>query len=92
MLQKNSLIVSLSVSQWTARRHDKEITKEVKNTHNASEDAGRYNKLLVAKEHTDPINKVAGKARTFHYENTLPWGDNNERLLPTKNYFKYVKK
>lgn len=90
MLQKNSLIVSLSVSQWTARKHDKKITDEVNTNHNASNDAGRYNKLLVSKEHTDPINQIAGKARTFHYENTLPWGDNNERLLSTKNYFTYI--
>jgi hypothetical protein len=58
--------------------------------HHASDDAGRYNKLLVSKVHTDPINKVVGAARTFHYENTLCWGDNNERLLPTKNYFSYI--
>lgn len=90
MLQNDSLIVSLSISQWAARRYDKAITDEVATTHNASADAGRYNKLLVAKEHIDPVAKVASKARIFHYENTLPWGDNNERLLPAKNYFKYV--
>lgn len=92
MLQENSLLITLSISQWTARKHDKKITDEVNNQHNASDDAGRYNKLLVSKEHTDPINKIAGAARTFHYDNTLPWGDNNERLLPTKNYFTYVQK
>lgn len=90
MLKTNSLIVSLSVSQWVARKHDKTITNEVKTNHNAADDAGRYNKLLVSKQHTDPINQVVGRARTFHYENTLSWGDNNERLLPTKNYFSYV--
>lgn len=92
MLQNNSLIVSLSVSMWTARRLDKTITNEVHTTHNASDDAGRYNKLLVSKQHTEPISKVANKARTFHYENTLAWGDNNERLLPAANYFEYVSK
>lgn len=89
-LQNQSLIVSLSISQWVARKHDKKVTDEVNTLHNATNDAGRYNKLLVAKEHTEAVNKIAGRARTFHYENTLPWGDNNERLLPTKNYFKYV--
>lgn len=90
MLKTNSLIVSFSASQWVARKHDKTITNEVKTTHNAADDAGRYNKLLVSKEHTDPINQIVGKARSFHYTNTLSWGDNNERLLPTKNYFDYV--
>ncbi len=90
MIQNASLIVSLSISQWTARKHDKKITNEVNSTHNASSDAGRYNKQLISKEHMDAIQKVASKARSFHYENTLPWGDNNERLLPAKNYFEYV--
>ena len=89
-IQNAAMIASLSISQWVARRHDKEITKEVKNTHNAAEDAGRYNKLLVAKEHTEKLSKITTRARAFHYENTLPWGDNNERLLPTKNYFEYM--
>lgn len=89
-LQSNSVVVSLSVSQWTARKLDKKITDEVNTTHAASNDAGRYNKLLVAKEFTEAVSKVVNKARTFHYENTLAWGDNNERLLPSANYFTYV--
>lgn len=92
MLQNNSLIVSLTMSQWSARKLDKGITDEVNNNHNAASDAGRYNKLLVAKENLEPITKVVSKARTFHYDNTLPWGDNNERLLTTKSYFEYVNK
>lgn len=90
MLQTESLIVILNISQWTARKHDKKITDEVKESHNASEDAGRYNKLLISKVHMEDIAKVSSRARAFHYENTLPWGDNNERLLPTKNYMKYI--
>lgn len=90
MLQQNALLVVFSASQWTARKLDKQITTEVHTTHNAKDDAGRYNKLLVAKEHTEPISKAVNKARTFHYDNTLPWGNNNERLLPIKNYFEYL--
>lgn len=89
-LQNNSIIVSLSVSQWAARKLDKKITDEVNEQHNASHDAGRYNKLLVDKKFTEPIQRMAGKARQFHYDNTLCWGDNNERLLPAENYFDYV--
>lgn len=92
MLQDNSLVVSLSVCIWSARKLDRKVTDEVNKSHNASDDAGRYNKLLVSKEHLDKIQKVMGEARIFHYENTLPWGDNNERLLPASNYFDYVAK
>jgi hypothetical protein len=89
-LQTTSLIVIFSVSQWTARKHDKKVTDEVNTTHDADKDAGRYNKLLIAKKHIETIQRIAGKARVFHYENTLPWGDNSERLLPSKNYFQYI--
>lgn len=90
MLQNSALIVSLSISQWSARKLDKKVTDEINISHNATADAGRYNKLLVSKAHTEAVQKITGKARTFHYENTLAWGDNNERLLPTANYMKYV--
>ncbi len=90
MIQKSSLIVSLSMSQWSARKLDKKITEEVRDQHSAAQDAGRYNKLLVSKQHMEDVQKAVSSARTFHYENTLPWGDNNERLLPAKNYFEYV--
>lgn len=87
-----SLIAILSISQWTARRYDKKATKEVNDKNNAQDDAGRYNKLLVAKETLEKIVAIAGRARAYHYENTLPWGENNERLLSTDNYFAYIQK
>lgn len=89
-LQDSSIVVILALSQWTARKLDRKITDEVNEQHNASSDAGRYNKLLVDKTYLDPIVKIANRARTFHYENTLCWGDNGDRLLPAENYFPYV--
>lgn len=89
MIQNNSLIVSLSISKWTARKHDKKITDEVRDQHNASQDAGRYNKLLAAKQFLEPISKIESEARTYHYEHTLPWGDNNERLLSSDLFFEF---
>ena len=90
-LQTKALTVNLTICQWSARKHDKKITKEVADTHNAKDDAGRYNKLLVAKKDLEAIQKIANAARIFHYENTLPWGDNGERLLPSANYMTYTK-
>jgi hypothetical protein len=91
-LQNNSLIVTLSLSQWTARKLDKRVTDEVNESHGASADAGRYNKLLANKTFLLPIQQIVNKARTFHYTNTLCWGDNGDRLLPSANYFTYVQK
>jgi hypothetical protein len=88
-LNDKALQVSLIISQWTARKYDKKISNEVEENHNAK-DAGRYNKLLISKEKLQKIQKAVGKLRNFHYINTLPWGDNGERMLPSANYFTYV--
>lgn len=91
MLQEKAITVNLCINAWSARKHDKKITAEVEDQHQAK-DAGRYNKLLIAKEEMQKIQKATSAARTFHYENTLPWSNNGDRLLPAANYFDYVKK
>lgn len=91
-LKNKALIVNFNASQWTARKLDKAITNEVHTSHAASQDAGRYNKLLFAKDKTEPISKIVNAARTYHYECTLPWGDNGERLLTSAIYLDYVGK
>lgn len=92
MLQEKSLVVSLTIRKWAASKHDKKITDEVKEQHNASDDAGRYNKKLVAKKDIEAIQKIESEARNYHYEVTLPWGKNGERLLPAGLYMEYIEK
>lgn len=88
-LTEKALLANLVICQWSARKHDKSVTREVNENHGAK-DAGRFNKILVDKKHLEPLQKIATKARDFHYNNTLPWGDNGDRLLPTENYFEYT--
>lgn len=88
-LTDKALLVTLSICQWSARKYDKKATDEVNTAHGAT-DAGRFNKALVSRDHLQEIGKIANEARTFHYDNTLPWGDNGERLLPASNYFEYT--
>ncbi len=88
-LTSTAMIVNLSISQWTARKYDKNVSKKVEDEYNAH-DAGRYNKILVAKEAIKEIQKVANEARTFHYTNTLPWSENGDRILTAANYFTYT--
>src|SRR5512138_3929903 len=90
-LTEKAMLVRLSISQWTARRHDAQATREVIENHKASSDAGRFNKALVDPEALRPIQKIANEARTFHYAQTLPWGDDDSRILPAENYLEYTK-
>jgi len=86
------MLITFSLSMWSARKHDKNISAEVANNHNTNIDVGRYNKVLIAKSAIEAIKKIANKARTFHYENTLPWHDDGARILPNANFFVYSAK
>lgn len=95
-LHEKAMLAKLSISQWTARRYDKKISDEVAAQHAAQasnkDDIGRYNKVLIAQDAIKKINEVASEARTYHYEQTLPWHDDGARILPSKNYAAYMKR
>lgn len=84
------MVVSLKITTWSAKRYDRQITEEVITEHKADSDAGRFNKQLASKKFLEPLQKVMSAARTYHYEHTLPWGENGERLLPSDEYFDYT--
>lgn len=90
MIQNNSMIVSLSMGQWTARRFDRKITDEVNTQHAASTEAGRYNKQLAAKEYLEPFTKVKSKAQAYHYAHSIPWGDDGSRLITPAIFQEYL--
>jgi len=90
-IQEKAMVVTLAISQWTARRYDREISDEIEQRHNAQE-AGRYNKLLIAKDEINKITQIASDARLYNYKVTLPWTDKGDRLLPAELFFDYINK
>lgn len=86
---QTAMLVSLNVRCYSARKEDKRISREVAETHNTKQDAGRYNKVLIPKRYLEPVTKAAGAIRTFHYENTLPWLDDGIRVLPSAHFHDY---
>lgn len=81
MLQEKAVLVRLSISTWTARKYDKRVTEKVDQEFGAH-DAGRYNKILIAQDAIKAYMGIANEARGVHYDLTLPWGNNGDRLLP----------
>lgn len=82
------MLVELTVRQWTARKYDKHASSQIEETHGANK-AGRYNKQLIAQTALRPISRQAGAIREFHYNRTLPWGNNGQRLLPAVRFPEY---
>lgn len=91
-LSRKAVLVAVNISQWTARKLDKQVTEETNRKYNASDDAGRYNKLLIAAEHLATMNSLVSSARALHYELTRPWADEGPRILPNVLYAKFSEK
>jgi hypothetical protein len=89
LLSRKAMLASVTITLWSARRVDKKVTDEVNQRHGATSDAGRYNKLLIARDGLDMVAKAAGAARTQHYDMTQPWLDNGSRILASALYMNY---
>src|SRR5215475_7553907 len=81
-LSSRAMLCSLSISQWSASKHDRQASEEIAAHHGAQPDVGRYNKLLIPREKLAEVRKIAGEARREHYFMTLPWDDSGFRVLP----------
>lgn len=94
-IHSRAMLVRLSISVWSARRFDRQVTQEVNNLKQAGPDAGRWNRHLFGGRKGSPshaaIEAAAMAARAKNYEQTLPWDDAGWRLLPSSNYFEYAK-
>jgi len=87
-----AMLCSLSISQWSASKHDRQASEEIAAHHGAQPDVGRYNKLLIPRERLAEVRRIAGEARREHYFMTLPWDDCGYRVLPAAVYLEHAEK
>ena len=83
------MLVTLSVSIWSARKHDIRISDKVAAEHGADRSMGRYAKHLIPRELLTAVNAANTALREHHNLNTLAWGDDGTRILPAANYLGY---
>lgn len=83
-----TMLVELTIRQWMGIKHDKTVSAEVEQTHQAK-NAGRYNKYLIDKAHLADISSAANALRKFHYTRTLQWNDGGQRIMPSKLFLEY---
>lgn len=90
MIQNSAVLVDLHISVWTGRKMDKRVSEQVDASNNTKARAGNYHKkLLAGTEALDSLHSVVNATRQWHYDNTLPWADNGQRVLPMANFFDY---
>ena len=85
----NACICELNISVWTARKHDKAASREVKFDKGAhSDDAARVNKNLMAgMANLKKVTDFVAATRSNFYTMTLPWSDSGQRLIPMAQFF-----
>jgi hypothetical protein len=90
-IRKQLLCLSFNMSCWEARRQDKKVNGEVAASHGTAAGVGRYNKDLLpdAAEH-QAILKLRNAWRVWHYENTLPWGNDGSRVIHSMAFIDYT--
>jgi hypothetical protein len=89
-LSTKAMLAAIHISLWTARKHDRKVSREVATLNGANEQAGRYNKRLFCEApKLDEIQTIAGRIRQYFYRVTLPWSDEGMRILPAELYFEF---
>ena len=88
-LTTRAMLASVSISQWTARKLDKQATREVAENNDAQQGVGAYHKSLVGKESLAKVATASSAARTAFYGLTLPWLDDGARILPAGNFYRF---
>jgi hypothetical protein len=89
-IASSAVLIDLNISVWTARKLDKNVSKEIDINKNTTIKAGNYNKhILAGSDQLEAITKLSGEIREWHGRQTLPWSDTGTRLLPMSNFFDY---
>jgi len=89
-ISASAVLVELNISVWPANKVDREMTETVNTNASAVRDASQTRKNLFAGTSLrKDIEKLAARIRLYHNQNTLPWADKGQRLLPTKLFMEY---
>jgi hypothetical protein len=59
-LSSRAMLCAVSISMWSAQKHDREASEEIATRHGAQADAGRYHKVPKTGVGGDPKNRERG--------------------------------
>lgn len=90
-IARAAMLVTLNIGTYSARKQDKATQAEVTQAKGSgsSRAASVYKNLFAECAELDAITKFHTRVRNEHYKRTLPWDDNNTRLLPTQQLMDY---
>lgn len=90
-LHDRAVLAQLTITQWSARKHDKKVSKDAALAHSANQAAGRYHKsLLPMNSCLEAVHSSSSAIRGWHDGRTLPWEGRGVRMLPSMSYLEYT--
>ena len=86
-IANTSMLMNITISIWTGRKLDKQVSAEVDVAKSTKTRAGNYHKNLFAGvDELAAVGRISGKIRNWFHEQTLPWSDGGDRLLTMSNF------
>lgn len=79
---QKTVLTQIKISAWSGNKLDKQTTDEIRTQKHADGHIGNFRKALIDRKDLSGIQRVVSEARAYHYEHTLPWLDEGQRLLP----------
>lgn len=90
-LSERALLVTLGISQWTARKLDRTETSQLNQRHGLTVEAARVNKkLLPLGVALDRVHQMTGAIRKDFAARTLPWGIDGVNILKATAYMEFI--
>lgn len=90
-LAERAILTTLNVSQWTARKLDRDETLSVNRKHGLAIEAARVNKNLLPTKNNElqVLQQVTGMIRKDFDRHTLPWSVDGMRILKSEAYMEF---
>ncbi len=89
MLHERSMLATLQLSIFSPTKTDRAISQGITHDKRAKSGTLRVVKSLLPIEAIEPVRKIHDELRKYHLKHTLPWGDDNARLLNSAFYLEY---
>ena len=91
LLEEMAMLCHVKIHFYGFRKYDREVSDVAAEKMKADKDSGRYNKSLIERKGLKFLKGVTGDIRRFHRRNTLPWTDEDYRILPADNHMDHAK-
>lgn len=90
-LSERAMLVSLNVSQWSARKYDKRETELVAARNGIDMGVARVNKSLLPMDGPlDAVHKKTSEIRAVYAKHTMPWTQEGIQILKADQYIAFT--